>query len=90
VERARLFKRRPMRAGQIPLSQPVVTSHNSFSGFLRFEAEFTNRGIPTAQPTFLCPEVWSRRMIISKMCFSSNQHMDTSEDNLISASLIIA
>jgi len=33
LERARLFKRRPMRAGQILLSQPVVTSHNSFSGF---------------------------------------------------------
>jgi hypothetical protein len=32
LERARLFKRRPMRTGQIPLSQPVVTIHNSFSG----------------------------------------------------------
>jgi hypothetical protein len=90
MERARLFKRRPMRAGQIPLSQPVVTSHNSFSGLLRNHAEFTNRGIPTAQPTFLCPEVWFRRMMESKMCFLPSQHIDTSEDNLISASLIIA
>jgi hypothetical protein len=32
LEQARLFKRRPMRTGQIPLSQPVVMIHNSFSG----------------------------------------------------------
>ena len=41
-----------LRTGQILLSQPVVTNHNSFSGFPRMNAEFTNRGLPTAQPFF--------------------------------------
>jgi len=45
-EQARfLWKRPPMRHGQIPLCQPVVTDHNSFSGSPALSAGVTNREI---------------------------------------------
>ena len=65
--RGSLHERRPMRPGQILLCQPVVTDHNSFSVYPSCKGGFTNRGLPTARPSILCPEIRPRRMRVCRM-----------------------
>ena len=69
-ETGSFFKRRPIRAGQIPLSQPVVTIHNSFSGFPPQWSEVHQSRITHGTTDFLCPEGWFRRMMLWKCAFN--------------------